>query len=484
MEDYANPEIAWAMRSVQMAIPRAEADPARPVYHFQPSAQWINDPNGTIYHDGYYHVFYQHNPYADQRNHAYWGHARSKNLVHWEHLPIALWPSKEMGEEHCYSGCTVINGKGQPVIFYTSIGREKRPEDSAEQWAALGSGDLVTWKKHPANPILTDKLHGNVKIYHWRDPFVFREQSRTFMVLGGKLDQTQGGHAVVTLYEAEDEELTHWRYRGILFRHPNKKLRSLECPNFFRLGDKWMLVVSPYGPVEYFIGTFDLEALTFRSESRGALDHSTNFYATNVLFDQKGRCVLWGWIRGFKKGRSWNGCLSLPRVLSVSPDGQLVQEPAPELEKRRGAHCSAAGIPLANTSHVVKDVRGNTLEILAEFESGDAKAFGLRLCHLDNSGVEIACKDSMLEVAGTALPLCLRNGERTIRLHVFVDRSVLEVYANDCESVTRVIDAGVGGLGVEIFANEGSMRVEVLDIWEMKSIWSEGSHGYSHQWNV
>jgi len=161
-----------------------------------------------------------------------------------------LWPSEEKGEDQCFSGCTVINGKGQPMIFYTSIGPKRQAHDSAQQWAALGEPDLIGWEKHPANPILTERLHDKVKIYDWRDPFVFREQDRTFMVLGGKLEKERGGDAVVLLYEAENEELTCWKYRGILFRHPDKKLRSIECPNFFKLDDRWVLMFSPYGPVQ------------------------------------------------------------------------------------------------------------------------------------------------------------------------------------------------------------------------------------------
>src|SRR5580765_20545 len=115
--------IARAMASVAEAAPRAEADPTRPVYHFRPPANWMNDPNGPIYHKGYYHMFYQHNPYGDKWGNMHWGHARSRDLVRWEHLPIALWPSKEAGEEHVFSGCALINDQGQPMIFYTSIAR-------------------------------------------------------------------------------------------------------------------------------------------------------------------------------------------------------------------------------------------------------------------------------------------------------------------------------------------------------------------------
>src|SRR5262245_20696977 len=103
--DEGREALARAITSASNAVARASADPARPVCHFRPPANWMNDPNGLIQHRGWYQLFYQHNPYGDQWGHMHWGHARSRDLIHWEHLPIALWPSKEAGEEHVFSGC-------------------------------------------------------------------------------------------------------------------------------------------------------------------------------------------------------------------------------------------------------------------------------------------------------------------------------------------------------------------------------------------
>lgn len=466
----ANPEIARAMRSLQTAIRQAEVDSSRPIYHLRPPAYWMGDVNGTIYHNGYYHVFYQHNPCSDKWGRTYWGHARSKDITHWEQLPIALWSSREMGEEHCFSGCTVINDRGQPMIFYTSLALEERSREP-EIWAAVGDNELITWKKWKANPVLTNRTYGGMRFHEWRDPFVFKEQGRTFMVLGGKLDQVEGGQAVVVLYEAENKELTNWIYRGILFRHPDKKLRSVECPNFFKVSDKWVLLISAHGLVEYFIGTFDQEAFAFRSQYQGVVDHSTDFYATNILFDDGGRCVLWGWIRGFKKNRGWSGCFSLPRILSVSPENRLLQEPAVELRKLRGKYHDASGIRLTNDTYVIKDI-GATIEILAEFEPGNAKNFGIRLCYCDDhADVRIVCNGHLLRVGSICVPFSPPEGERVVRLHVFVDKSVLEIYANSSECLTSAIDSSANDLKIELFSKGGNVGLRTLDIWQMKSIW-------------
>jgi len=433
----------------------------------------MNDPNGTIYRDGWYHLFYQHNPYGDDWGHIHWGHARSRDLARWEHLPIALWPSAEKREAHCFSGCAAIDGTGRPMIFYTSIPDQGGPRQGPEQWAAVGDDDLVVWEKHAGNPILSNEVHGGPEVLEWRDPFVFREGDRTFMVLGGKLSEKDGGDAVVLVYEAEGEELTRWRYGGVLFRHPDKGLRNIECPNFTRVGDRYLLMFSPYGPLEWYVGEFDADALSFRAEGSGKVDASGNYYATNVLYDEEGRCVLFGWVKGFEGGRGWNGCLSLPRILSVRSNGRLGQQPAPQLEKLRGRSFEFQAIRLEDQAWALPEVRGDTLEILVEIEPHEARAFGLKVRRSDDGerGVAIRWEDGILDVAGVKAPLRLERDETTLRLHVFLDKSVLEVFANGRECVTRVVYQEPQDLGVEVFAEGGGVTVRSLEVWEIGGIW-------------
>ena len=202
-----NPAIQKAMHSVLEAVATAKQDPERPVYHFRPPANWMNDPNGTIFYKGYYHVFYQHNPYGDQWGHMHWGHTRSMDLVYWEHLPIALAPSLDQGEDHCFSGCAWVNPKDELMLFYTSVSARENARPH-EQWAALPLDDeLINWEKHEGNPILTLKTHGGPELGgSWRDPFLVEEQGRTFMVIGADTED----RAVIPIYEARNAELTEW----------------------------------------------------------------------------------------------------------------------------------------------------------------------------------------------------------------------------------------------------------------------------------
>jgi beta-fructofuranosidase len=467
-----NPAIARAMQSVAAAESRAAADQARPVYHFRPPAQWMNDPNGVIYHNGWYHLFYQHNPYGDEWGHMHWGHARSRDLVRWEHLPIALWPSTEQGEAHCFSGCATINDQGQPMLLYTSV-HAGQPRPPFEQWAALGDADWLTWEKHPANPILSLANHDGPPFEgDWRDPFIFHAEGRTFLVLGAVYDDI----AEVPLYEALDGTRTRWRYCGPLYQQPRSISGLLECPNFVQLGDQWILLTSPYRPVEYHVGSFDVASLTFTPQQRGVLDPGAgevaNYYATNLLFDDQDRCILLGWVRGFPKGRGWNGCLALPRILTLGADGHPRQRPVPELQRLRGRSIVVPEGAIAPGNQPIEGVHGAALEIEAKLELGQAEAVGVRLGEVDgNGGTTVRFDGRTLTVAGTEVTWPERDA-RSLRLHLFLDHSVLELFADDGRvAVTRVIEGRGEHAGVTLFAQGGSAGVRSCTVWELASIW-------------
>jgi len=444
----------------------------RPIFHVASPAQWVNDPNGPIFHEGYYHLFYQLDPFSDKGGIKYWGHVRSRDLAKWEHLPIAIAPSNDKGEESIWSGCCTVNGRGEPMIFYTSIAPGKPAIDHAEQWAATSDDDLIAWRKSPANPVLSETLHGGTKIYDWRDPFIFRDGKRTFMVLGGSLNQSKGGQAVVAIYETENAELTKWKYRGVLFRHPDAEARTSECPNFFKLGDEWVLFVSPYGKVQYFVGDFDAETCCFRPRTRGLVDHGPNFYAPNTMLVPDGRRLVWGWVNGFPGGRGWNGCLSTPRVLSFSRDGQLRQNPAPQLSKLRGEPVAWRNVRLDNEGKTLSLPETNTLEIEAEMDLQSATSVGLAIkSGTKGPHVSLSFNGLQLQVLDAKAPLTLAKGDRKLKLRIFIDRSVLEVFANDTVCITKRIDTVPANPALELRAEGGGAIARRIQAWPMKTIW-------------
>jgi beta-fructofuranosidase len=264
--------IKKASNSVEKARKEAEKCPCLPVYHFHAPSNWMNDPNGPIFYKNEYHIFYQHNPYSTEWGTIHWGHAKSKNLVNWTHLPIALVPSVEKGEEHCFSGDCVIND-GIPSIIYTSIGPKKPHKTSAEQWLAISKDDMITWEKYPNNPIMTLDLHGDLEIRDWRDPYLWREGDIWYAVLGGHVRKPNRG--VALLYKSEN--LIDWEFIKSLIVGEKETGRNWECPNFFQIDNKWVLIVSPHDKVIYNIG--DFENNNFIPSKWKILDHGLCFYA-------------------------------------------------------------------------------------------------------------------------------------------------------------------------------------------------------------
>ncbi|MEM7131093.1 MAG: glycoside hydrolase family 32 protein [Chloroflexota bacterium] len=486
MPQPTNPDIERAMQSVGEATPKAEADPTRPVYHFRPPANWMNDPNGTIYHNGYYHLFYQHNPYGDAWAHMHWGHARSKDLLRWEHLPIGLWPSLELGEGHCFSGCAAIGPNDQPMLIYSKVApfeKDRKPEDN-EQWLALGSSDWLTWEKWQGNPLLGPGGQGAPHFKSgWRDPYVFQAEGRNFLVLGAETDETQE----VALYEAEDESLLRWTYRGPLVHTPAKERFFYECPNFINLGEKWALLTSPYNLVDYVVGTFDVDSLTFTPETKGIIDYGLgytdhmaktgeqpNWYASNTLYDPEGRCILLGWLRGFAPNRGWNGTLALPRVMTLGPDNRPRIVPIPELSDLRTKQLTSQSNIVVNGTHKLEGVQGDTLELKVEMDMGTAQKVGLKVRCDDNGeqGVSIDYNGQNLNVAGTVVPFELSKEESALELHIFIDKSVIEVFVNQGRAcVTRVVYPPVDHLSVVLFASGGDANISMLDVWAVGRIW-------------
>lgn len=454
-------------------------DPHRPRYHFLPPANWMNDPNGLIQWQGRYHLFYQHNPAAPTWGPMHWGHAVSHDLVHWTHLPIALAPTPGGPDEGgCWSGCAV-NHDGTPILIYTGV----MPQ---VQCIATGSDDMLTWEKHAANPVIGAPPEG-LEVVGFRDPCVWREGHTWYAVIGSGI-RGVGGTAL--LYRSGD--LVHWEYlHPICVGQARETGEMWECPDLFPLGDKHVLLIGVHPEFRYtyyFVGTY--ADLKFAPNTLSKVDFGGYFYAAQTLLDDAGRRIMWGWL---KEGRDdaaiqaagWAGVMSLPRILTLRPDGRLGIAPAPELRALRGRHYHLAGFDLAAAAaHILEDVRGDCLEIVAQFEAGDAAEFGLQVrCSpdgeeqtrivYDRAANRLAVDrersslslDVHRDLQGGALLLSPDEG---LKLHVFLDRSVVEVYANGCFCLTsRVYPSRADSFGLGLFAEAGSVKVRSLDIWQI-----------------
>ena len=452
----------------------------KPTYHFFPGKNWMNDPNGVCWHGGKYHLFYQYNPRGDQWGNINWGHAVSDDCIHWKPRPEALAPSREQGEIHCFSGCADTNGE-LPVLYYTSVGREADGRDSrygAQQWCAVSEDGMYTWKKYEGNPVMTKEIHGDLEVLEWRDPFVWKEEDGWYMVLGGEVD----GRGSVLLYHSPDR--FHWEFCHILYRSSRPEERFYECPNYFFLDGKAVLVVSPDDQPRYWIGTQG-PGHVFCPEQTGIIDHSgwDGFYAPNSFTDPRGRRIMIGWLtekgRGDLKIQGWAGVQSLPRELFLA-DGVLHMRPIEEIRSLRlpGYRCQDPDLGELWES----PVSGAAAEIVLEMETGQETVFELQV-FADGAGTEetviryqsaadeLVIDRSRSNRTGVTdqTPLTVRgthSEDGLLRLRVFLDHSIVEVFLNEREAVsTRVYPDGEDSCRIRIRA--GKTKVRNLEIYPL-----------------
>ena len=470
-------------------------DPQRPGYHFLPPANWLNDPNGLIQWNGQYHLFYQYNPASPFWGTIHWGHTTSTDLVHWTDLPIALAPTPGgPDEDGCWSGCAVDN-HGIPTLIYSgNRGDQQRP------CVATSADDLLTWEKYAGNPVIPAPPQ-DLDVVAFRDHCVWQDGDIWYQIIGSGIKDVGG---TVLLYTSQD--LLHWEYIHPICVGDATQTEPLwtgsmwECPDLFALEDKHVLMVSvwdnnlTYYPI-YFIGTYADHIFT--PEYLQKLDFGTSFYAPQSMRDAQGRRLVWGWLREARDleaqgAAGWSGVMSLPWMLSIRSDGILGIQPVPELEALRGQHYQFRDIDLTPTSSdLLEDVQGDMLEILAEIDPGDAMEVGIAVrCSPDEVeqtrllyqrvGQRLVIDRSRSSLSSSAYrdvqegPFELSSDE-PLRLHVFLDRSVLEVFANERASIAcRIYPSRADSLGIDLFASGGNAKLISMDIWEMASIWGQG----------
>lgn len=446
-----DPALAKANAAIQAAKPLAAADPERPQFHYHAPAQWMNDPNGPIFYKGWYHMFYQHNPYGDQWEHMHWGHARSKDLVHWEDLPVALWPSLKKGERHVFSGSVFPVEGGRPVAFYTSIGDGREPE----QWIATPEDDdLIHWRKDPVK--ITQSIHGDKPLAEWRDPFLFKDFGLTYMAVGGGLD----GKGVVALYKATNPDLRHWQYLGVMFTHPDADVRNIECPNIAYVDGKWVLLISVHGRVEAFVG--ELQNTRFIAEKRSVLADGS--YASQLFQGVDGRVIHSAWVNT-NGHKGWNGFLTLPSELRVDKDGILLRTPVKELSKLRGKEIKVGDVAVSGAMDIPQ-LSGQALEIELTLLPGSASKLGLRLrSGALEVGYDPATRTLSLPGRSVVLP-----PTKELKLRIFLDRTTVDVYAGHGEGslISHTQGLTAKGDAVSLFSEGGETKVRGLKAWVLQ----------------
>jgi fructan beta-fructosidase len=469
----------------------------------------MNDPNGMVYYEGEYHLFYQYHPNGTTWGPMHWGHAISNDLVHWKHLPIALKP-----DEHgaIFSGSAVVdwndtsgffNGKSGLVAIFTHADMypdSKRPRQ--RQSIAYSQDNGRTWVKYEGNPVLVDE-----SIIDFRDPKVFwhKETNRWVMILAA--GQT------VRLYTSEN--LKTWEFASEFGEGHGSHEGVWECPDLFELAidgnpdkKKWVLFLSigddptyvEGSRTQYFIGDFDGKTFTnaHTPETTLWIDRGRDNYAGVSWSDvpnKDGRRIYVGWMSNWRYAnvtptKEWRSAMTIPRTLSLKTleDGvRLVQTPVKELHAIRENLVTMTNKTIIPNENILSEMKGTSFEIIAEFELGTAHEFGLKVCKSDSEetivGYSVGKKKLFVDRTHSGDSSFndsfagihdgdLAPKENKIKLHLFVDWSSVEVFGNSGELViTDLIFPNENSQDIELYSKGGDVRINSLELFMLKSTW-------------
>ncbi|WP_372630197.1 GH32 C-terminal domain-containing protein [Cohnella sp.] len=478
------------------------ADPAyytekfRPQYHLSPETGNMSDPNGMVFFEGEYHQFYQHS--------GQWGHAVSKDLIHWEHLPLAI-ARDELGD--IWSGSAVADWKdtsgffgGKPglVAIFTHF-----KHGLQSQSIAYSTDKGRTWVKYEGNPVIP-----NPNVKDFRDPKVLWHEPSQSWVMVVSVDQK------VWFYRSPD--LKHWEHSGEFGLGHGSHAAVWECPDLFELpvegtGEKkWVLTLSignnaatKGSRAQYFIGTFD--GKTFKNDNKPAVtlwsDFGKDFYAAVSYSDipaEDSRRIWLGWMSNWRypfamPTGAWKGNMSIPRVLKlrdIEGEGvRLVQEPIEELDSLRGKPVKIGKAKLTEGNNPLADVQGISYELDATFDVIDDKPFGA-LVRVGQDGQQTAIRyepqtgELVLDRTKSGVsdfeanfaermsaPVKPKDG--AVKLRVYVDDTTVEVFANDGEVVlTAIVFPEPTSAGVALFS-EGETKLRDAVYYPMRTVWRD-----------
>ena len=471
----------------------------RPAFHFTPEKNWINDPNGLAYYEGEYHLFYQYNPYGNTWGHMSWGHAVSKDLLHWEHLPVALeeYPDPVTGDSTMiFSGTVVIDknntsglceGKDCMVAIYTSHVHKDNQGLTQHQSLAYSNDKGRTWKRYGKNPIL------DIQRKDFRDPKVFWYEPQQKWVMALVIPDL----FKVRLYESKN--LLEWKQLSE-FGPLGDTTRIWECPDLYELPiennsgkTRWVLSLSgghPQGSkfvgMQYFVGQFDGTTFTPDDPKQSALyvDQGKDFYAGivyNNIPKEDGRTIMIGWVNNWTYGNQiptspWRSAMSIPRKLSLKETEsglRLIQTPIKEVASLRQEMITDS---ISSTG---------TGEIEVELDTDRSEEIGIKLFKSETEETIIGyrVKDQILFLDrrksgnvsfnpdfASIEEMKLKPIEGKINLHIFIDQSIIEVFANDGEAtISDFAFPEKSDYKIETYSKGGN--APSFKLWKLKSVW-------------
>jgi len=451
----------------------------RPQFHFTPEKNWQNDPNGLIWFEGEYHLFYQHNPFGTEWGFMHWGHAVSRDLVHWEHLPIAISPDNDSKDKElctAWSGCAIADDKNlsglkngdQPalLIFYTSR--------QCGQRIAYSNDKGRTWTKYEKNPVIPFDEKDDA-----RDPKVFWYEpgQKYVMVLWRKPDgeeKTQG----ISFYSSSN--LTDWTFESHM---PG----FYECPDLVELAvnrrpddTRWVIFD---GDGSYCIGQFDGKKFTPETPKMKG-DYGANYYATQTWSNipaEDGRCIQIAWMRGGNyPGMPFNGQMTFPCELSLTTTMEgirLVRKPVKEIATLhdKGFQMENKNLIPGLNKNPLKGLKSDCFHIIGTFDLKSVNSFGFLLrASKTVTGTEIRydATKNKLNCLGQTVSLNPEDGK--IKMEILVDRTSVEIFCNDGKLVmTNCFNPEPDAYELVLYNTGGELLVEKLEVYPVISMYGE-----------
>ena len=466
----------------------------RPAFHITPYVGWMNDPNGFSCYKGEYHLFYQYNPYNTHWDSMHWGHVVSKDLLHWDYLPAALAPDQDYDKVGCFSGSAIELEDGRQLLMYTAVDREILEDGTARdvQTQAVAVGDGKDYVKYDKNPVLTFKnLPEGASRVDFRDPKIWKEKDGNFYCVIGS--RPADGSGQILLYRSKNG--FEWEFVSTLAENKNRYGKMWECPDFFELDGKYVLLTSPQDMIpegmEYhngngtlcIIGDLDSETHTLKEQSYQSVDYGIDCYAMQTLLAPDGRRIMIAWLQNwdtlaYRRNESkWFAQMSLPRELAVK-NGRLYQVPVRELDSMRANKVEYRDVVIKDTRITLDQIEGRTvdLELVIQPVDKDKLYKKFELCFAENekyhSTLRFRPDESVLKIdrsfSGSERAVvhqreCLVNGDcNELKLRVILDRFSAEIFINDGEQVmSAVILTEQNAKGIS-FAVNGAARIDVV----------------------
>ncbi|MBS7577781.1 MULTISPECIES: glycoside hydrolase family 32 protein [unclassified Enterococcus] len=464
-------------------------------YHLMAPIGWINDPNGFVFFKGEYHLFYQYNPYDSAWGPMYWGHAKSKDLVHWEHLPVALAPSEKYDIDGCFSG-SAIEKDGKLYLIYT--GHVENENFKREVQCLAVSEDGIHFEKYAGNPIIDERqIEGVAAIDDFRDPKVFKRNDSYFTVVASKTPDERGE---ILLFKSDD--LLEWSFVSILLRGDKNQGIMWECPDLFHLDGKDVLIMSPIKMtpkgVSYhntnstvaFIGTMNWETGKLEVENYHEIDSGLDFYAPQTCEAAQGRRIMVAWMQMWNRtipthdmGHGWSGAMTLPRVLRVKGN-RLTQAPIDSIYENIIQELELNQIEIFETPFVKQKLISDTAYIKMIFDIEDAQSFKIDYAKSANQSLMIVFdKETQLltvsrenfgkKIVGiepeqlVSRQLKVASPSKQLTLEIFRDTSSLEIFVNNSQTLSFTFYEEVSGSDL-LISSKGQLRLTQLIAGKIK----------------